>query len=127
MKTRGSVIFSLVKRKMHPSECAVSKHKARITCDRLLEQIDALEPPVVFGRAVFRGECFQVKIVGDQVARGRPRDGGFFAHRDFGLELISDRLSDFTLDGKDICHIAIVGLRPEMGIGARVDELRVDP
>ena len=60
------------------------------------------------------------------IARERTRDSGFFAHRDFRLELISDCLSDFALDGKDVSHVAIVGLRPEMGIGAGVDELRVD-
>ena len=77
---------------MHPSEFAVSPEKAGIARHGLLEQ------PYRFTRAHGLGglpyaDCFQVKIVGDKVARGRTRDSGFFAHRDFGLELISDRLA----------------------------------
>ena len=49
-----------------------------------------------------------------------------FRAGNLGLELISDRLGDFTLNAKRSFHVAIVGLRPKMGIGAGVDELRVD-
>ena len=53
-------------------------------------------------------------------------DGGAFALRNFRLELGGDRPGDFALNGKEIRDIAIVGLRPEVGIGAGIDELRVD-
>ena len=31
------------------------------------------------------------------------------------------------MDGEDIGQIAIVGLRPQMRVGARVDQLRIHP
>ena len=40
---------------------------------------------------------------------------------DHRLQLIGDRLGDLALDGEDIGQIAIVGLRPEMRVGLRVD------
>ncbi len=32
-------------------------------------------------------------------------------------------LSDITLDGKDVLQVAVVSLRPQMAVGARVYEL----
>ena len=78
LKTRGGVIFILVKRKMHPSEFAVSPEKVGIARHGLLEQPYRFTRAHGFGGLPY-ADCFQVKIVGDQIARGRPRDGGFFA------------------------------------------------
>jgi hypothetical protein len=35
--------------------------------------------------------------------------------------LISDRIRDLALNGKDIRQVAIVGLRPKMGIVSRIN------
>ena len=43
-----------------------------------------------------------------------------------GLELLRDCFGDLTLNGEHIRQIAIVGLRPEVRVGSRVDQLRVD-
>ena len=51
----------------------------------------------------------------------------FLVRRKLGLQLIGDGFGDLALDGKDIGQIAIVGLRPQMRIGPRVDQLRVHP
>ena len=45
--------------------------------------------------------------------------------RELGLELLRDCFGDLTLNGEHVRQIAIVGLRPEMRIGPRVDQLRV--
>ena len=39
--------------------------------------------------------------------------------------MIGDRFRDFALNSENIGQIAIVSLRPEMRIGARIDQLRV--
>ena len=46
--------------------------------------------------------------------------------RKFRFHRISNLLSDFALDRENICHVAIVGLGPEMRIGPGIDELHVD-
>ena len=42
------------------------------------------------------------------------------------MELASNHLRDFTLNREEIGHIPIIGLRPDMCVGVRVDELRVN-
>ena len=40
--------------------------------------------------------------------------------------MLRDFFGNLTLNGEHVRQIAIVGLRPEMRIGPRVDQLRVD-
>src|SRR6185369_4253961 len=75
LKTRGSVILSFVKKKMRPSELAVSPEKARVTSHGLFEQSYRFTRALAFG-GLAHAECLQVNVVGDQVARGRTRDSG---------------------------------------------------
>src|SRR5438445_11035533 len=42
------------------------------------------------------------------------------------MNLLSDFLRDFTLDREHIIQVAIVLFRPDMGVGASVDQLRID-
>ena len=51
----------------------------------------------------------------------------FLVRRELSLQLIGNRLGDLALDGEDIGQIAIVGLCPEMRVGAGIDQLRVHP
>ena len=67
----------------------------------------------------------QVKVVSGKVGCGWFLDRRFFAGGDLGLKLISDRLRDFALDGEDVIERSVVILRPQMRVGAAVDELRV--
>ena len=49
-----------------------------------------------------------------------------FMWRKFGLQLVGNRLRDLALNGKDVRQFAVISLRPEVPIGARIDQLRVD-
>ena len=42
------------------------------------------------------------------------------------MKLVGDRPCDFTLNRKEIGYIPIVGLRPHVRVGRRLDELRVN-
>jgi hypothetical protein len=49
----------------------------------------------------------------------------FSAAEIFGVKLPSDFLCDLALDPEHVFQVAIVLFRPDMCIGARVDQLRV--
>ena len=120
------MILTLVETNVQSGQSAVGAQKVWVTRSRLLEQGYRLRQALLFGLLIFESHRLHIEIAGNQVVGWRFADGSFLAFRYFHLELISDRLSDFTLDGKDISHVAVVGLRPEMGIGAGVDKLCVD-
>jgi hypothetical protein len=41
--------------------------------------------------------------------------------RQFRFQLFGDRAGDVALDGEDVSQVAVVGLRPEMGVSPRID------
>ncbi len=49
-----------------------------------------------------------VEFKSGHIRRGLFYDGGFLLGREFGLQLVSDGLSNVALDGEDIHQIAIV-------------------
>src|SRR3954452_1743890 len=67
----------------------------------------------------------RVEVKRSDIHRRRLFNGAFLAWRKLRLELIGDGFCDLTLDGKNVGQIAIVSLRPEMRIGARIDQLGV--
>src|SRR5207247_11007042 len=70
-----------------------------------------------------------IKLV-DQKVFGPPvLLGDFLASRDFGVKLVYDFLRDLSLDCKNIGQIAIVFLRPNVRVAARVNQLgiQMDP
>ena len=68
-----------------------------------------------------------VEIEGGQVGGGRFFDRRFLVRRKPGLQLLGNGFGDLALNGKDIGQIPIVGLRPQMRVGAGIDQLRVHP
>ena len=68
----------------------------------------------------------QIEVVRDEVFSRLRIDNRFLCGRELGLQLLGNGFGDLALDGKDIGQIAIVGLRPEMRIVTRIDELRVN-
>jgi len=59
------------------------------------------------------------------VGRRRALDGALLAWRELRLELICDGFCYLALNSEDVGQIAIVSLRPEMRIGACIDQLRI--
>ncbi len=68
-----------------------------------------------------------IEIVGLEIPRRRHLEAGHFARREIGLQRLNDPLGQFGLDGKKIGQFAIESLGPNMGVGARVDQLRIHP
>jgi len=122
----GVIVTGSVKSKVRSAQPAVGEKKARIADDGLLEQAHCSEQILVVRRLAFQRAGLQIKVDCNGFFRRCQCDGGFFAERDFRLELSSNRLRDFTLENEDVGDLAIVGVRPKMRIGARVDELGVD-
>src|SRR4029077_9175698 len=67
-----------------------------------------------------------IKIKGCHIASWRALYGLSFSGRDFGAQLLRDFLRDLALDRERIFQIAVVLFCPDMRVGARVDQLRVD-
>ena len=66
-----------------------------------------------------------VEIKRNHVRSRRLFDLALFIRRELRLQLIGDGFCDFALNRENISQIAIVSLRPQMRIGARIDQLRV--
>src|SRR5207245_8164365 len=67
-----------------------------------------------------------VEIKRRDVVCGGTLDRALFPRRKLGLELVSNRLCDLALNGEDIREIAIVSLRPKMGVISCIDQLRIN-
>src|SRR5438552_2484759 len=115
------------------SQSAIGEDEIGITGDGLIEQYR--RPEVAFflvftfiiSALVNQGRRFDIKIVSVEVG-GRPFfDGCFLARRYLGLELAGDFLRNLSLNRKYIGQFTIVSLSPNMGIGARIDKLGIDP
>ena len=110
-------------------ELAIASKNAWITRDSLVQQIGRLQQ---IGFPMTAGKRRQKKIFGVRVeiercdiGRRAAFNGALLAWRELRLELVGDGLCDLALNSENIGQIAIVSLRPEMRIGARIDQLRV--
>src|SRR6266704_7197516 len=121
------VVAKEIKRVMSEGELAMRIKKGWITCDGLVQQIDRLEV------TRFTARWRQKNIFGARVEIERADvaclwtfDGALFAWRKLCLQLVSNRLCDLTLNGKYVRQIAVIDLSPQLFVGARIDQLRVD-
>ena len=117
-----------VKQIVRVSQLAVSEEKLRITRYRLVQQINSLQQILSGsgGETCRKNESLgaTVEIERCDVRRERLLDRALFTRRKFCLELVGYSLRDLALNCKHVCEIAIIGLRPEVRIVARIDELR---
>src|SRR6266567_1676221 len=124
------VVASAIKRIMRLCQPAIGLEKRWVTRDSLGQQIDGLQvirfPCTAPGRSQKKIFGARVEIEGGDVVCRGTFDCAFFAWRKFCLQLVGDRLCDLTLNGEHVGEIAIVRLRPEVSVGTRIDQLRVD-
>src|SRR5262249_14586119 len=112
-------------------ESAIGKENRRVARDGLLKQVNGLEK-ILPGSGRIKTDAFtksfgsHIKIVSDEIGRGGGLDRRLFAWRKLGLKLIRDGSGDLTLYGKHVGEVPVVGLRPQMRVVARIDQLRVD-
>ncbi len=69
----------------------------------------------------------EIKKIGLRIISRLDDDARLFFGRQFRLQLIGDGSGDVALNGEDIGEIAIVSLRPDMRVGAGINELRIHP
>src|SRR5437016_2352197 len=119
---------TMVKLVMSPGELTIRIEKRWITRHSLVQQVDYLHQI----RYLAAKRCPQKNIIGSGIKiksneiAGRPAlNGRFLSGRDFGVKLLSDFLRNLALDRKQVVQIAIVLFRPDVRVGARVDQLRV--
>ena len=68
----------------------------------------------------------QIEIVGREVVGGAEVELAFFLRRQRGLQAVRDRVREFGLNLEHITQLAVERARPELLIGARVDEFAGD-
>ena len=90
---------------------------------RVLEHLQG-ELEVLAGLAPRVALAAQVEVVGLQVFRGLDGQGLLFLRRQRDAQGLGDLARDFVLNLENVLHLAVVALRPERKIGARIDELR---
>ena len=108
-----------------PSQRRVGAGESRVEAERALVQVDgALQ--VLLAAALPHGAPLQVQLVGLDVLGRR-----LVAHRhllllrrELDAQLADDHRRDLVLHPEDVLEAAIVGLRPQVEAGLRVDQLR---
>src|SRR5437762_5941843 len=116
-----------VKLVMSPGELTIRIEKRWIARHGLVQQIDCLTEirhPAAKGCSRKHMTGARIEIEGNEIA-GRPAlNRQSLSSRDFGAKPLSDFLRNLALDRKQVVQIAIVLLRPDVGVRARVDQLR---
>ena len=118
------VVASEVHPVMRVSEPTVGIEERRITRDSLIQQLGGSEQIgflVANIERVDKRSCTAVKFECADIGRGCLLNVPLFIQRELRLQLVSDGLCDFGLDGEHVGEIAIVALRPEMRVIAGVD------
>src|SRR5437762_14140290 len=110
---------------MSIGELAIRLEKQWVTRDRLIQQISRPEQSRFSGAAKGR----QKKIVGTRVkiGRGYVVCGGLlnrilFAWRKPGLQVATKRHCDVALDREHIDKLPVLGRRPDLPVGPRIDQ-----
>src|ERR1700736_3987964 len=96
--TRGSVIVPApIECELEPAEHTISEHESRIALHRLREKMHGLQKALLLGFLEFESFGLQVECVGGKIGGRWLRNCHFFAGRNLSLELVGNRLSDFSL------------------------------
>src|SRR5207237_3522359 len=110
------------------SQSAIGKEERRVARDDLIEQTRGLEKIFLQPRIETCGSAksfgSHIKIIGHKIGRGCLIDSCFFGGGELSVQLIGDRLCDFALNGENVIKWTIVVLRPQVRVGARIDQLR---
>ena len=94
----------------------VSERVTRVLLHRLLEVAESFlevltRPPVP------KIATLQVKLMRLHILCRLGEDRAFFRTSELRLQLLRDRFGDVALNGKNIRHLPIEGICPEMGVG----------
>ena len=115
-----------VKLVMNHRELAIGFEKRWVARHRLVQEIDCLQrilPPPGNSPNIVGA---RIELESDEIVGGLFLNGQSLGRCDFGVQAFGDFLRDLALDRKQIIQIAVVLLGPDVGISARVDQLRVE-
>src|SRR5439155_22184194 len=111
---------------MNPGESAIGFEKRRIPRYRLVQQIDCPQRVRVPAKAGPNDTIgARIELEGDEISGWLLLNSQSLRGCDFGVQSFGDFLRDLALDRKQLIQIAVVLLGPDVGICARVDQLRV--
>src|SRR5262249_4112403 len=74
-----------------------------------------------------RGLCTKMQVMAGQACSAEANCPLATSGLDASAYSSSDRLDDVVLQGKDVVHILVVPIRPDVTAGKRVDELSGEP
>src|SRR5882724_4230344 len=125
---RGGMVDPFeIKLIMSKGQLAIPIVKRWVARDSPVQQIDSLREilwSAVFPRKNIIGA--RIKIESNEIAGRFALNGKFLSGCNFGVKLLSDFLRDLALDSEHVVQIAIVLFGPNMCVGARIDQLRVE-
>src|ERR1043166_8967556 len=111
---------------MSEGQLAIRIEKRWIARDGPVQQIDSLHEircPAGFPQKNIIGS--RIKIESNEIAGRFALNGKFLSGCNFGMKLVSDFLRDLALDCEHVVQIAVILFNPDVGVGPRVDQLRV--
>ena len=130
-QTRGCMIEAKeIKRVMSVGELAIGLEKRRIMRDAWFSRSSGLGAVFAFRSIEVRRQQkifgARVEIKGAQIGCRWSLDGQFSQRGEIlACNCSAIVLRDLTLDGEHVRQIAIVCFRPDVGVGASVDQLRI--
>src|SRR4029453_16872300 len=115
---------------MRQGELVVAKGKVGIAFDCLVQQAHGLRQTLQLRRTEARaddeGFGMNVQVVSSQISHWFLPDCRLFTRRDFGLELRDYFSSHLTFDCEHVRNITVIPFGPNLAVGTRIDQLRVD-
>src|SRR5437667_7988113 len=110
---------------MSEGQLAIRIEKRWVARDSPVQQIDSL-PKIQYLAPSLQKNIIgaRIQIKSNEIPGRFALNGQFLSRCNFGMKLPSDFLRDLALDCEQVVQIAIVLLGPEVGVGARVDQLR---
>src|SRR5439155_23566868 len=111
---------------MSESQLAIRLQERWVARDSPVQQIDSLREilwSAVFPRKNIIGA--RIKIESNEIPSRLALNGLFLSGCNFDMKLRGDFLRDLALDCEQVIQIAVVLFHPDVGIGPRVDQLRV--
>ena len=103
----------------------MSGEKFRIACDRFVQEARGFEEGCsalgVEASTSHQGPGSHVPVISLKIVRGSLLDDRFLSGRKLDLQLRDHLLGQLALNGEHVRYLAIVPVRPNVGVGARID------
>src|SRR5438128_3375205 len=111
---------------MSEGQLAIRIEKRWVASDSPVQQIDSL-PKIQYLAPSLQKNIIgaRIQIEGNEIPGRFALNSHFLSGCNFGMKLVSDFLRDLALDCEHVVQIAVILINPDVGIGPRVDQLRI--